>query len=354
MSTVFHSADVTVTVSEWKTDISGTYEAGGESSLAYSPLVITDTRTKSVPATGTEEAKVRAEGVITIYNAYSTKTQRLITNTRFESASGKIYRIHAPVVVPGYTLVKGAKVPGQITAQIYADEPGPDFNTGPGDFTIPGLKGTPQFKDTYAKSTEAIDGGFIGQRAVVDKTVRDEAVLALKAELDRALRDSIATKTPAGMTVFPDSALVTFRESPDTAEGGNAVITVNGSLEAPMFVAEDLARVLAERVSIDSSLSLTLKNPSEIGFTNTASTSYQSGSPISFALSGIGDIGLVFDPEGLKARIAGKGRAELEGVRKEYPGIQSLAVTVYPFWLSTIPSEGGIDVEVISALDRTR
>ncbi|MEK7531160.1 MAG: hypothetical protein AAB573_04830 [Patescibacteria group bacterium] len=354
MSTVFHSADVTVTVSEWKSDISGTYDAGGESSLAYTPLVIADQRTKSVPATGSEEAKVRAEGVITIYNAYSTKTQRLITNTRFESPSGKIYRIHAPVVVPGYVLVNGAKVPGQITAQVYADEPGPEYNTGPTEFTIPGLKGTPQFKDTYARSTDAISGGFIGQRAVVDKAVRDEAVLALKAELDRALRDAIGTKTPAGMTVFPDSALVTFREGQDTADGDNALLTVNGNLEAPMFVAEDLARILAEKVSIDTSLSLTLKNPSEIGFTNTASSTYQPGSPFSFALSGIGNIGLIFDPEELKTRIAGKGRAELESVRREYPGIQSLSVTVYPFWLSTIPSEGGIDVEVISALDRTR
>ena len=60
-----------------------------------------------VEATAEKEVSQKASGKIIIYNNYSTVSQRLINNTRFEANSGKIYRINSSIVVPGYKKVDG-------------------------------------------------------------------------------------------------------------------------------------------------------------------------------------------------------------------------------------------------------
>jgi len=354
MSTIFHTATAEVVVSEWRSDVSGSYTAGGDVPLTYQPLVIEEKATRSVPATGSEKAEDRASGTIIVSNLYSAKSQRLITNTRFQTKDGLIYRTHAPIVVPGYTTKNGTKVAGTVEAVVYADEPGDKYNVGITDLTIPGLKGSPQFTTMTARAKAPFTGGFVGQRAVVEKSVRDQAIAEIRAELDRKIHDRVKAEAPAGSVVFDGSVAITYRESPDQAEGGNATIEVTGTAIAPAFSGDALARELAQKAQIVSDAPLTLQNQSEISYTAGTGAPVESGGAISFTLSGSAHLVAAFNPNQLASDLAGKSEDQVETVRSGYQSLVGpISVKVYPFWSSSLPQNPErITVVVKGALDQ--
>ena len=87
------------------------------------------------PASGKSLKEEKARGQIRVYNAYSTSSQTLITNTRFISADGKLFRSVERVTIPGAEYDRGKLVPGFLDIQIVAAEPGEDYNIGPSTFS---------------------------------------------------------------------------------------------------------------------------------------------------------------------------------------------------------------------------
>ncbi len=356
MSTIFHTASASVTIAEYRSDVSGTYTADttgeGADALTYEPLSVEERVTKTVAASGSAQVEDRAMGTITISNMGT--QQRLITNTRFESKGGLVYRIHAPIVVPAAATKGGVKTAGVIDAVVYADQPGDKYNSGATTFTVPGLKGSPQFDLITASSKGAISGGFVGTRATVEKSIREAAVTELRAEADRALRAKVAGAFPEGTIVFPDSIAITYREEPDKAEGGNATIAVVGTALAPAFNADALARALAVHAQIAATAPLKLENAGELSFAAGPGGNVQAGGAISFTLGGSAHLVSKFDPVKLATDLAGRTQAEAEQVRAEYASLVGpIALTVQPFWMSTLPADPEkIEVTVLGALDQ--
>lgn len=352
MTFFFHTANVSVTILEWKSEISGSYTAGEGADLTFSPVSVTEKSEKTVPATGVVDAQDRAVGTIVISNLHSAKSQRLITNTRFEATNGKIYRIHAPVTVPGYTMKGGQKVAGTIDAQVYADQPGDAYNIDSSDFTLPGLKGSDQYKTITAKTKTPLSGGFVGKRATVEKAVRDLAVSELKAELERTLRERIVANAPQGSLIFPEAIALTYIESPDKgSEGGDATISVEGTAKAPAFPKDALARALATRAAISSDAVLELQNPTELSFTLSESVG---DTGLTFTLDGTAHLRAAFNAQEFATALAGKSQAETDAVRAEYQALTGpLTLEVRPFWLSRLPSNPErISVSMRGALDQ--
>src|SRR3989344_3383595 len=59
-------------------------------SIPGQSFIVRDTFERRFPASGTRQAQEKARGEITVYNAFSTKPQFLIQNTRFQAPDGKI------------------------------------------------------------------------------------------------------------------------------------------------------------------------------------------------------------------------------------------------------------------------
>ncbi len=355
MSTVFHSARVSITLAEWKVDVSSTYSAGTDS-LPYTPLKVSAEVSRTVPATGTIDASDRASGTIVVSNLHSAKTQRLITNTRFESSDGKIYRIHAPITVPGYTVRGGEKIPGVIEAVVYADQPGESHNVNTATFKLPGLKGSSQYDLITATTKGPLSGGFVGKRATVEKSVRDQAVAEIKAELDRELREKVGIAVPPGAILLEDSLALYYVEKPDTAADKNATITVVGTALAPAFPSESLALSLSTVANISSDSPLEILNPSELQYAEISAGELEAGGTITFTLSGIAHLRTTFNEKAFAADIAGTGKGEAEAVRSKYNGIVGAPVLqIRPFWVSSLPKNPErIMVEIMGALDHVR
>jgi len=121
-----------------------------ESELIFHFTSLSEVKAKEVPATIEKKIQKKASGTVTIFNAYNGESQRLIKNTRLESADHKIFRIDQSVVVPGAKVVDGKTVPGSVDSVVYADVAGKEYNIGLGDFTIPGFKGDPRYSKFYS------------------------------------------------------------------------------------------------------------------------------------------------------------------------------------------------------------
>ncbi|MBI5152986.1 MAG: hypothetical protein HZA36_00780, partial [Parcubacteria group bacterium] len=114
-------------------------------------FVFKRTLTKEYP-TSKQTVTKKATGIITIYNAYSTASQRLVATTRFRSPDGKIFRINAGVTIPGAKTTGGTIILSSIDVPVTADQPGAPYNIGATSFTIPGFEGSPKYKGFYGKS----------------------------------------------------------------------------------------------------------------------------------------------------------------------------------------------------------
>jgi hypothetical protein len=307
--------------------------------LPYQKVNVTDSATKSVPATGTEHVENHASGTITVLNAYSTSVQRLITNTRFQTVDGLVFRTHTPIEIPGYTMKAGVKVPGSVDVTVYADEAGDKYNVDLSDFTVPGLKGTKQYDLITARSKTPMAGGFIGEQAVVDPTLRSQTEDALKADLDRSLRTKLAQAAIAGTVVFPDTVSVTYTDDPDAIDGKNAVIKVNGQALAPAFNENALAHALAGTTTSAYSGPLSIEKPDSLSAHINDSGAVASGGALILTVSGqVKLVATVNDTE-LAKDLAGKPKSDIGSVLTKYPGISNIDVKVYPFWLSTLPGD---------------
>src|SRR3989344_5984308 len=349
-STFFEGATIKITPEQKVCELDGAFVAerlGADSVLPFDVMLSHDSETKQVEATVTTQVDRKASGRIVIYNDFSTASQRLIKNTRFESPEGRMYRIRESVEVPGQTTIQGQKIPGSIEATIFADEAGETYNSDPTDFTIPGFKGTPRYDKFYARSKSEIAGGFSG----VLKIVPDEELIQVRNELrynvSRRLLEKAHTEKPNDFVLF-DSAV--FLEFEDANQNNNndiksytVSVTETGTLFGIIFEKQKLydavGHFLVPTLGADEHVSV--QNLEDLAFTF---KDKEVGNPsdrtsISFFLKGTSRVVWVFDEESLKAGLAGKPKSDLKTILAGFPSINKAEVTVRPFWKRTFPKD---------------
>ncbi len=314
--------------------------------LSYELLTLEASGERQVTATGETEVKERATGKILIYNAYSVTPQRLIKNTRFATPEGLIFRINESVEVPGTTKNReGILIPGVITADVFADGTGEQYNIKPTRFTVPGLSGSEQFEKVYAESTNDFTGGFEGKKFVTDETEFKTADQSLQLELRDALLARIKTERPAGFIIFDDAVTFTYEYLPSTEyKDGMATIKEKAKLQVPIFAEGEFATYLAKNTIKGFEESpVSLPDPHTLIFSYTSPTTSLSdiskAESLEFMLKGNTRILWTFDAEKLKTDIAGKSKTALPSVITSYPSITKFEAKIKPFWKQEFPED---------------
>jgi len=320
-------------------------------SLGYELLTLEETGERTVTATGKEEVEERATGEITIYNAHSTTPQRLIKNTRFESADGKVFRINDSVVVPGYTEQGGNKVPGTLTTSVFADGVGEGYNVAPGRFTVPGLDGTSQFETIYAESSAPMQGGFVGEKLIVSDTELTAAQTAIRDELRTQLLARLTNERPAGFTLYEESVRVRYESLPSVDAGDSqATIRERAVLEVPIFRDGDFAGyIAANTVAGYENEPVRLENPYTLAFAYKMASSSTSTSTLNFDLSGDARIIWDFDENQLREDVAGVAKTAVPSILAKYPAIGRAETVLKPFWKGSFP-EDPRDIKITEVL----
>ncbi len=185
-----------------KEDVSQEYnvENSNEIAVKINSVKKSDFISLTYKATGSKNSSnQKARGIITIYNNYSEASQILVATTRFLSENGKLFRLVKSVVVPGMSTENGENKPGEVKAEVIADQSGEDFNINPTTFKIPGFEGSPKYDKFYAKSESVMKGGGNGEGElkIVSKSdiemAKKDAEEKLKAKIKKEIEDSIGS-----------------------------------------------------------------------------------------------------------------------------------------------------------------
>lgn len=334
----FSSARVEIVPSTMSATVEGPFTASQSTGeLPFKVVTAEKIASQSVQGGAAKPVSSSASGIITIYNTQS-KPQTLVTNTRFATAAGLIFRIRSAVTVPGGTSAK----PGSIRAKVYADKPGASYNLGPSSFTVPGFAGTPQATAIYARSTEAITGGASGTVPSVEATVEGPARRALMTALAPDLAKSLQDQVPAGYVLLAGAATTTYQslESVPSATSGMVDIKEQGTITAVVFPNAALAKAIATAANGAGYQGAPVTLASTEGLTLSAlSLPSAEASTFSFTLSGSAPLVYTVDTSRIAAAVAGKTRQAAEVALTNYPEIGRAIIVLRPFWKQTFPED---------------
>jgi hypothetical protein len=345
-SVIFAAAEVLVTPEEQNIFVSGSFNALPVDSadlleaIPYSTLDFTKTASKTVPASGTEEVEEHSRGTITVYNNFGKASQRLIANTRFETADGLIFRIRDSIVVPGQGVgASGTTVPGSFEVVVYADEPGETYNIGPTEFTIPGFSGSPRFEAFSAESKSPMSGGFKGKKRVATAESIEQTKLELREELRELAVKSLETDAPDGYIAPEGGIKITFSSMPTAPDGENGVtLSEEARVTAVLFPLD----ILSERIARDAipgfegnPIRIANINQAEISFDDTARVD----AGLAFTVEGSLLFRAIIDADSLINDLLGKDKDALPTILGGYPGIKQAEIIMRPFWKGSFPNE---------------
>jgi hypothetical protein len=286
--------------------------------------------------------------VVTVFNAYSAESQRLIANTRFEAPDAKIYRVRDSVTVPGATKkADGTLVPGSITATLYADSPGPAYNrSGTTVFTIPGFKGDPRYEKFSAQSQGGISGGFVGAEPAVAETELVKARTELQKQVDEQVRSAAATVIPPGYTAIPGSLHVTFSTIAQAPGGGNtALVSQSATASGAIVQLSNFASMLARKWVPEYKGEAVLLDPASQIQASTATTTDLASGSILISVEGTAILVWQFDPNALTQALLGKPKSQFQAIVESFaPAIRCTSehpcdASIRPFWQTSFPND---------------
>ncbi len=340
----FAHATVSVVLGSESDSVHGSFttkvSASSSAGITDSAISITKKSQTTITATTTQDVETKATGSIIIFNDYSTAPQKLVTNTRFETSSGLIYRIGQSVSVPGKTTKAGVTTPGSVVVSVTADQVGDKYNIGLSDFTVPGFTGEPQFDGIFARSETPMTGGFSGTEPVVSGTERSAAIGNIDSTLASELSNAAQASVPAGYILYPNAYRIDYSALPDTIGSGNQV-TINGQATLTGFALSenDIASALAMTVVKGyADEPITVANLGSIAF-STGAVPTATSAAMSFVLSGTAKFVWDIDPNVFASQLAGKPKGDFTTILQGYPHVTKADVSFFPFWLGSFPSD---------------
>ncbi len=329
-------------------------ERAAPGTLPYTVKISELEDSEVVPAQGTTHVENKASGSITVLNNYSAAGVRLVKNTRFETPEGLIFRVPADIVIPG----KSTRGPGEIKVTVIADKAGEKYNIGPVTrFTLPGLKSGDMYAQVYARSSESMAGGLVGEVPGTAPGALNAAIAAVRDRLATKARQTVLAEATSEMVILPDLMQITYQSQANTTEAGGGVrIHEKARALIPVFPADVFAAIVARSAAADSdNAPISLIAGSDLAaHVKVGSTSVLGQDPINFSLSGEVQLIWKVDAAALAKALAGRDNGAFQTIVNGFAGIQEAHARIEPFWKRTFPAQAS-DIKVnIVAPERAR
>jgi len=344
VSNIFTSATVTITPKEFSIselnvnlDLTPIDEIIDDNQLGYRIIEFTKTSEIPVSANGEEMVQSKSEGVITVYNEFTTSPQRLIKNTRFETSDGLIYRTPESIEIPGYTEGSDGIVPGELDITIVADEVGQEYNLAEGEvFTIPGFIGQDAYDFFRAESVTRIDGGYDGIRKIVNENDLENA----KSDLNNRVRSDLEIEIN---NQLPNNVIALFSE--DSFSYGPVEQSDLSETEVNLTLSGSISVILVDRGAIAASVAQ--QNPDSgyrqgedlviTNFDDLEITLIDNPDDIELKINGDISIKWIIDSNKLKDQLSDKHKDQFREIISDYRGVVSVTTKFFPFWINTFP-----------------
>ncbi|MFC1595013.1 hypothetical protein ACFL3E_01135 [Patescibacteria group bacterium] len=312
--------------------------------LSYDTINATQSKEREFVSTTRKMISKRANGIITVYNAFSSEPQTLIPTTRFETPDGKIYRISQSAHIPGAKVEEGKIIPSSMEVRVFADKPGENYNIGLTDFTIPGFEGGPKYTKFTAQSKTQMKDGYQGEVMVVGDAEADKALQILQKELADELGKSFEESTPEGFFIPEGGKSINILSSSVEPEQGSIADLFHGQVSiettAVVFNIEEFSRAVADQLFDTFPFGQNVPIVILTG-DNSLEIDIQSAEDGMADLSLSGNVEVVWLPnkDHIANQIVLSGVASIEGVLSGYESIESAEVFFTPSWWKRIPSQ---------------
>ena len=348
-STTWLLSETTVNVNVKKITLAadGVYAAASTPTegavFAFDTIELTTDLTRTVDATGTKEAQSKAEGVVTIYNNFSTAPQALVAGTRLEDPNGLIFKINNAVTVPGRKTEAGKIIPGSVEVKAVAESAGAKYNIAVSDFTIPGFKGTTKYNAFYARSKAPMAGGASGTVAVVEEETLKRTREELQSELLPLALAKVKAELPPDFIFLEGAYKASFKSYEPAVQAGNkAELKEEVTIKGYVFKQQEFVKALAEEADVE----LIENAPINLDHSSVRVLSIEENAPKAFfKLEGTLRGEYAIDETELKKALRGQKKKEVPKILTAFPIIEKAQVIVSPFWVGSLPSsEKKIDI----------
>lgn len=302
--------------------------------IVFSEISFSDKRNGTFVSSQKKSLESRARGEVTVFNKNS-GSQVLVAGTRFESPSGKIYKIEKSIILP---------VNGSLDVEVIAESPGEEFNEeNLIDFTLPGFKEqhSPKFKTVYGKSKTEIIGGFSGVNFIVGSDdIKNAKNILLKDALSET-GQTLLRKTPEDSFFLAQSLrydVVEERSEPKVGQAGEKfVLNVTGSASGVIVNKKALEKVLGKKIPDydSSSFHFKINNFDKLSF---EILDFKPGkTDFSLKVSGVAEFIGDIDNGKIQEGVFDKKLKKSSEVLELFPAVSRVKVHFRPFWLRSFP-----------------
>lgn len=363
-SVYFSTASFTIVSKVIPFTVNGTYISQNTPSkgvLTYQLAVIKGDSTATVPATDGPKISTSAKGKITLYNTYSTQSQRLIAGTRFADDTGRVYRLASSLVIPGRTTsASGTSIPGSIAASVVADQPGQSYNITKADplsdFKIVAYKGTTKYDSIYGRISTDISGGFVGAKKTINPTALASTTADLQAKITAGLLTQLKASVPDGYLMYPKAYVATFGNPVISGtDPTSATVTLQGTVYGILFKRSELVTRVAGDQAVAQFDDFAYETPGleslDFSIANAKDFSPEKKNTLIIKLKGDATIVGTVPVDALKQKLAGLSLVETSTVLRSFKPVIEIdksSGSITPPW-SKVPSDPKrITIEVLT------
>lgn len=335
----FDGATITIKPLKKETPISETYivsEIDRQNLLQNKEIAVHEEIT--IPKKTIKKVFRKAEGNVTIYNNFSDQIQKFVKGTRLATTDGKIFKIQDSVTVPGK---KGDK-PGEIDVKVQADIEGVEYNIGPTKFTVPGLKGSPKYKDFYAESSTTMKGGVNGNIAEVSDVELQKGLADMKEKLIAGVQEKIDDDVPEGFIFNKDTLVLRTSKFEKVGEDDNTATYAQSATGTTLFFKRDeIVKKILEKQESNNTAKPIVKvldtTKFEVSVSNQAEA-INGDSQVTLTLTGV--VPAIYYPnkQAILEYYAGRNVSEFNDIAKKFQFIESAKRVIYPFWNTRFPN----------------
>lgn len=343
LSFLFSSATVTVNPKINTISLNENLSATKDSSangLTFDLMTLSDEESRTISSGEEKDLKESAQGKVVLYNNFSSVPQPLLIDTRLEGSNGKIYKTKIKSSIPG----RGKDgTPGKVSVDIYALEPGPDYNSAPLDFKIFGFKSSPKYNKFYGRSVGDITGGFIGKSKQISDEEKTKNENELKATLQDKLYNKALSQIPQGFILYKDSTLLNIDDSnySDPAPDGSVTLTMKGTLFGFVLDENKLTNQIVTFLLPDNKEDVYISNLKDLTFSlsNKEAIVFSNVTSINFNIYGVPKIVSKVDGTKLATDLSGKDKKDFNQILLQYTNIDSAEMAIRPIWKSSFPDK---------------
>ena len=280
----------------------------------------------------------KAEGVIRLYNSFSTKSETWLQGTRFVSSEGKLFKSKAKIIVPGAELKDGKILPRYVDVDVIAAESGEEYNIEPSHFSIYVFRGTPRYTKFYGESLEPMTGGGDSAQATEQDLESAEELLVQKAKI--ACEDDLKNKIPDNSIFLGDILETEILEKFSLTKVGDETEEFSFKAKAQsktlLFEKKDIENYIKEIVFAQDSKEKSLYQESlKIDYTP-QTIDFDSGKAV-ISLNVSVEVYIRINLDILKKELIGKSLVGTTIFLENQPEITKAKVEFWPFWVKNVP-----------------